>query len=183
MSHKYKFRNPDGVYFITFSVVSWIDVFTRDVYRNIMVDSFNWCIKNKGLVVHAWVIMTNHIHMIVSRNRNHALEVIMRDMKKFTSVKLINEIKDNSRESRKEWMLKIFREAGEAKSGNEKYQFWQQGNHPIELDSNEIMEQKLDYLHNNPVKQGFVSEAEYYNWSSAMDYAGVKGFVDIELLE
>ena len=80
-------------------------------------------------------------------------------------------------------MLKIFREAGEAKSGNEKYQFWQQGNHPSELDSNEIMEQKLDYLHNNPVKQGFVSEAEYYNWSSAMDYAGVKGFVDIELLE
>ena len=68
MSHKYKFRNPDGVYFITFSVVSWIDVFTQDVYRNVVVNSFNWWIENKGLVVHAWVIMTNHIHMIVSRD-------------------------------------------------------------------------------------------------------------------
>jgi len=53
MSHKYKFRNPDGIYFITFSVVGWVDVFTRDIYRNIVIDSFNWCIKNKGLVVNA----------------------------------------------------------------------------------------------------------------------------------
>ncbi len=182
MSHKYKFRNPDGIYFITFSVVGWVDVFTRDIYRNIVIDSFNWCIKNKGLVVNAWVIMTNHIHMIVSKKGEQPLEAIMRDMKKFTSVKTIEEIKTNPVESRKDWMLRVFREAGESNPQNTKYQFWQHGNHPIELDNHKITEQKLEYIHNNPVEHGFSNEKECYNWSSAMDYAGVKGLVEIELL-
>jgi hypothetical protein len=68
-------------------------------------------------------------------------------------------------------------------SQNEKYQFWQHGNHPIELDNNKIMEQKLTYLHNNPVEAGFVTEAHHWKYGSAMDYAGLKGFVDIEKLE
>lgn len=182
MSHKYKFRNPKAIYFITFSVVGWVDVFTRDVYRDIIIESFNWCIKNKGLVVHAWVIMTNHVHMIVSKKGNYELENIMRDMKKFTSVNVIEEIRRNSIESRKEWMIRIFKEAGQANSQNTKYQFWQHGNHPIELDNNKIMDQKLDYIHNNPVEHGFSNEIECYNWSSAVDYAGLKGLVEIELL-
>ena len=183
MSHKYKFRNPDGIYFITFSVVGWVDVFIRDVYREIVVDSFNWCIKNKGLVIHAWVIMTNHVHMIVSKKGEQPLEAILRDMKKFTSVKIIEAIKRNMGESRRKWMLMIFREAGEVNSQNEKYQFWQNGNHPIELDYNKIIEQKLDYLHNNPVKQGFVNDPVCYPWSSAMDYSGIEGHVKVELIE
>ena len=182
MSKKYKFRNPDGIYFITFSVVGWVDVFTRDIYKNILVESFNWCTEYKGLIVHAWVIMTNHVHMIVSKRGAQPLESIMRDMKKFTSVRILEAIQDNSVESRKEWMLRVFNEAGEENSQNTKYQFWQHGNHPIELDNNKIIEQKLEYLHNNPIRQGFVNEAEHYNWSSAMDYAGSKGLVEIELL-
>ena len=182
MSRKYKFRNPDGIYFITFSVVGWVDVFTRDIYRNILVESFNWCAENKGLIIHAWVIMTNHIHMIVSSKGEQTLDSIMRDMKKFTSVNILETIQNSSVESRKEWMLWVFKEAGTANSQNEKYQFWQHGNHPIELDDNKIIDQKLEYIHNNPVKQGLVNEAAYYNWSSAMDYAGLKGLVKIELL-
>ncbi len=182
MSHKYKFSNPDGIYFITFSVVDWVDVFTRDVYRDIFINSLNWSIKSKGLVVHAWVLMTNHVHMIVSRNGNPRLEDIMRDIKKFTSVKIIESIKRNPVESRKEWMLKLFNEKGVANSQNQKYQFWQHGNHPIELDNNRIIEQKLDYLHNNPIEHGFANEKECYNWSSAMDYSGLKGLVNVELL-
>ncbi len=159
-----------------------MDVFTRDVYRNIFVESLNWSIKNKGLVVHAWVLMTNHVHMIVSRKGDLKLEEIMRDIKKFTSVKIITAIQDNTVESRKYWMLRLFNEKGIENSQNEKYQFWQHGNHPIELDSNKIMEQKVNYLHNNPVEHGFANEKECYNWSSAMDYAGLNGLVEIELL-
>jgi len=182
MSLKYKFRNPAGIYFTTFSVVGWVDVFTRDVYKGIFIDSLNWCIKNKGLVVHAWVIMTNHVHLIVSRNGEPKLEEIFRDLKKFTSVKTLDEIKRNAIQSRKDWMLRHFKERGQANTQNENYQFWQHGNHPIELYNKIIMDQKLNYLHNNPVVAGFVSEAHHWNYSSAGDYAGLKGFVDIEKL-
>jgi len=76
MSNKYKFHNPDGVYFITFSVVNWIDVFTRDRYREIMLDSFRYCQKEKGLAIHTYVIMTNHIHMIISRKGKTCWKVL-----------------------------------------------------------------------------------------------------------
>ncbi len=183
MSNKYKFRNPDGIYFISFSVVDWIDVFIRNVYKDILLDSIVHCQKNKGLVVHAYVIMTSHVHMIISRNSNYNLEDIMRDMKKFTSFKLLGAIFENPQESRREWMLKMFEENGRRNSNNTKYQFWQQDNHPVELSTNEMMEQRLTYLHNNPIEAGFVRLAEDYLYSSANDYAGVKGYIDIELLD
>ena len=182
MSLKYKFKNPEGIYFTTFSVVGWVDIFTREVYRGIFMDSLNYCIKNKGLVVYAWVLMTNHVHLIVRRNGDNKLEDIFRDIKKFTSVKIIQEISNNPAESRKEWFLKFFKEKGHANTQNENFQFWQHGNHPIELDNNEIMEQKLSYLHNNPVNAGFVAEPYHWKYSSAGDYAGIKGYIEIEML-
>ncbi len=182
MSLKHKFKNPDGIYFVTFSVVGWVDVFTRDVYRTIFIDSLNWSIKNKGLIIYAWVLMTNHVHLIVSSNGEKKLEEIFRDIKKFTSVKIIEEIKNNASESRKDWMLKIFREKGEANTQNENNQFWQHGNHPIELYNTQMLEQKLEYIHNNPVEHGFTNCQEAFNWSSALDYSGLKGFVEIEML-
>ncbi|HKK64010.1 MAG TPA: transposase [Bacteroidales bacterium] len=106
MSRKYKFRDPDGVYFVTFGTVYWIDVFSRPVYKDILVESINYCVKEKGLVVYAWVIMTNHVHMIIS-SEGEKLEDILRDLKKFTAKTIIQEIKDNPKESRKDWMLWI----------------------------------------------------------------------------
>ncbi len=182
MSNKYKFHDSEGTYFITFSVVGWVDIFTRNEYRNILLDSFKYCINNKGLVIHAWVIMTNHVHMIISKNGQIPLEDIMRDMKKFTSVEIIHTIEKSTTESRKEWMVKIFAAYGKANSNNVKFQFWQQDNHPIELVSNNEIEQKLNYIHENPVVQGFTNSAECYDWSSAIDYAGGRGLVKIEML-
>lgn len=182
MSNKYKFHDPDGIYFITFAVVGWVDVFKRDEYRNILINSFNYCTNKKGLVIHAWVIMTNHVHMIISRKGQMPLEHIMRDMKKFTSVEVIHTIEKSTVESRKEWMLSIFAVFGKANSNNVKFQFWQQDNHPVELVGNKQIEQKTDYIHENPVKHGFTNLPECYDWSSAIDYTGGKGLVDIEPL-
>jgi REP element-mobilizing transposase RayT len=94
MSRKYKFRNPEAVYFVTFTTVNWIDVFTRLIYKEIIVDSLNYCIKNKGLMVYAWVIMSNHVHLVIE-SRNAPLEDIMRDLKKHTSKKIIKAIEEN----------------------------------------------------------------------------------------
>ena len=182
MSRKYKFRNPEGLYFITFTVIRWIDVFTRNKYRVILTDSIKYCQQNKGLKLHAYVIMTNHVHMIASAKEGFFLENIMRDLKKYTSVLIINSIKSNPLESRKEWLLKAFEEDGAKNPNNIIYQFWQQDNHPIELTDNKMIDQKLDYLHNNPVEAGFVNEPEYYSYSSARDYCGGKGFIDLELI-
>ena len=169
MSIKYKFRNPDGIYFVTFAVVQWIDVFTRNSYRELFLESLKHCQDNKGLRIHAYVIMTNHVHLIIS-STGEPLEHIMRDLKKFTSVWLIKTIRENSSESRKEWLLKAFRKAGSRNPNNKVYQFWRQDNHPIEIRSNKMFDQKLNYIHNNPVEQGFVTNAEDYPWSSVVNF-------------
>jgi REP element-mobilizing transposase RayT len=117
--------------------------------------------------------MTNHVHLIVSKQAAQKLEDIFRDLKKYTSVKIINEIRANPLESRKEWMLRFFKEKGQANTQNENYQFRQHGNHPVEPDNVTILEQTLDYLHNNPVEAGLITEPHHWNYSSASDYAGL----------
>ena len=178
MSRKYKFRNPEAIYFVTFTTVNWIDVFTRREYKDILVDSLNYCIKNKGLVVYAWVIMSNHVHLVIER-RSIALEDIMRDLKKHTSRAIIKAIAENPQESRKAWLLWLFEQAGKKNSNNTKYQFWQQHNQPEELTKAFEIEQATDYIHNNPVKAGFVDKAEHYPYSSAVDYSGQIGLVKL----
>ena len=181
MGNKYKFIDPDLKYFISYAVVGWVDVFTRDEYRNILLDSWGHCQKEKGLVIHAWVIMTNHVHMIISKKGENKLEAIMRDMKKYTASKIITAIMCNEKESRREWMLNIFSEAGQANSNNKHHQFWKQDNHPIYVESENVVQQKLAYLHNNPVRSGFVNEPTDWKYSSAIDYyTEQKGMIEIE---
>ncbi len=182
MSRNYKFYEKTELYFVTYTVIRWIDVFTRNEYKNILLDSWNYCIKNKGLKIYAWCIMTNHVHMIISSEKEE-LSHIMRDMKSFTSTSLKKMIAENPIESRKSWILKMMKEAGTKNKNNKSFQFWQQHNHPILLDSNFLLDQKLNYIHNNPVKAGFVTEPEEYLYSSAGDYAGTKGLIKIELIE
>jgi putative transposase len=181
MSRKYKFFDKTELYFVTYVVINWIDVFTRNIYRDVLLDSWEYCIKNKGLKIYAWCIMTNHVHMIISSEKDE-LSNMMRDLKSYTSTTLRKVITENKQESRKDWMLKMMINAGLNNKNNRDFQFWQQQNHPIILDSNYLIDQKLDYIHNNPVKAGFVAKPEDYIYSSAGDYAGIKGLIDIELI-
>lgn len=155
MGRKYAIRDSTKLYFVSFATVNWIDVFTRRLYNDIIVDSLNYCIMHKGLELYAWCIMSNHVHLIISSEHNH-LSFILRDLKRHTSKSILKAIQENSQESRREWMLWMFARAGQRNSNNEQYQFWQQNNHPIELSTNAMMDQRLDYLHNNPVVAGIV---------------------------
>jgi len=181
MSEKYKFNNPDGIYFITSTLTGWVDLFTRVDYCQIILDSLKYCQKNKGLVIHAWCIMPSHLHLIISRNGTNLLNEIVRDFKRFTSIEIIKTI-ENTNESRKGWILELFSGAADKINRVEKYKVWQDGNHPVELDSNALLDQRLDYLHENPVKAGFVWQADQYVYSSAIDYAEGKGLLDIDLI-
>ena len=182
MSRKYKFHNPDGIYFVTLTVVNWLDIFTKPYYKDLVVENLKFCQTHKGLVIHAWVIMTNHIHLIISRDGEQKCEEILRDFKKFTAFKLIGMIMKNLEEARKEYFIKTFEDFGHRNSNNTKYQFWIQDNHPVEMINDIILHQKLENIHNNPVEAGFVEIPEHYVYSSAKDYANDKGLIDIVLI-
>ncbi len=182
MSEKYKFHNAEGIYFITPTIVNWIDLFTRKAYCELILDSLRYCQKEKGLIVHAWCIMSSHLHLIVSSSGKTQLSNIIRDFKKFTSKAIIKEI-ESMPESRREWLLRDFKEAGTQLKRIRNYKVWQDGNHPIELDTNSMLEQRLSYLHNNPVEQGLVFREEDYCFSSSIDYCGGQGLLEIDMIE
>jgi putative transposase len=173
MSRKFKIRDQEAVHHVTFTVIYWLDVFTREEYRNIFLDSIRYCQMNKGLEVYAYCIMSNHIHMILGRHGPTTLGGIIRDIKKFTALRIIDAIIRNEQESRKKLLIWLFKRAGAWNSNNEEYQFWQQHSHPIELNTNEKLAQRLNYIHNNPVAAGIVRTPEHYLYSSASNYAGV----------
>jgi REP element-mobilizing transposase RayT len=178
MSRNYKFHNLDGVHFISFAVVEWLDVFSCNDYKNIIIDSLHYCQKEKGMEVFAWCIMTSHIHLIFRSAGEQRPELLIGDFKRFTSKEIVKAIIENPMESRKAFLLEQFEKAGNNSSNVNKYQFWRHDNHPIELRSNKIIDEKIDYVHNNPVEAGLVFRAEDYLYSSAADYAGEKGLLD-----
>lgn len=178
MSSKYKFLDQSRPYFVSFAIIEWVDVFVRPNYVEILLDSLRYCQKNKGLVLYAWCVMPSHIHLIMGTSCA-PMQDILRDFKSFTSRKLREEINSNIQESRKEWMLPIFLKADKQNSNSLNWQIWQNSNHPIELEGNQMIDQKMNYLHENPVKSGFVEHPEDWLYSSARDYAGKKGLLDI----
>ncbi len=119
---------------------------------------------------------------MIIRTEKEKMQDIVRHLKKTTSKAIINVIKINPSESRKEWLLWMLERTGTRNSNNKKYQFWQQHNNPIELPDNKITDQKLNYLHNNPAEEGFIKEAYEYKYSGAIDYSGIKGLVCVELI-
>lgn len=172
MSHKYK--TAEGkVYYVTLTVIGWIDIFTRKDYVEELISNIQYCQKNKGLNVYAYVIMPNHLHMVCSRETQTVNE-LLRDFKSFTSKKLISMVKQHPRESRKEWMMHMFRFFGKGNPANEVFQFWENGSHPIELNSPEILKQKIEYIHMNPVKAGFVEKPWHWKYSSAYEFSEIK---------
>jgi len=181
MSEKYKITDSSLPFFVTFTVVQWIDLFTRNEYRNVLIESMIFCQRNKGLMIHAYCIMTNHLHMIISSNGESSLQDIIRDFRSYTSKMLKREIENSDTESRKDWMLNIFREEGIKRKTRAGFQLWKRNYHPVELSGYKFFEEKLDYIHQNPVKAGFVFEPQDYVYSSAVNYSGRPGLIDVVL--
>lgn len=178
---RYVILDQKEYYFLTFTVIDWVDIFSRKDYRDIVVDSMNYCIANKEWRVYAWVIMSNHIHIVCRAAGDAGISAIIRDFKKFTSKRIIEAIKDIP-ESRRDWLLDKFSFEARRSGRAEYYKLWRDSNHAICLDGTIDAMQKINYIHNNPVKAGIVESPEYYIYSSAADYSGGKGLVKVELL-
>ncbi|MDX5444251.1 MAG: transposase [Hymenobacteraceae bacterium] len=171
MSEKYKIH-PAGLFFITLTVVGWIDVFTRREYAEEVIRNLNYCSRQKGLEIYSFCIMPSHLHLICAA-KDGSLSEILRDFKSYTSKQILKLIETNPQESRKEWMLHLFQFYSKGNSHNSHFQFWQQYNHPIDLTDTKMIEQKQEYIHQNPVEAGLVTEPQYYTYSSANPDCGV----------
>jgi len=182
MSRRWKFVDSRALYFVSYAVVQWVDVFVRNEYKQELIASLKYCQEHKGLDLYGWCIMPSHVHLIIG-SEIMPLEHILRDMKRHTSEKLHELIENHPQESRKKWMLSMFEQAGINNSNNRRWQFWQQNNKPILLRNQEMTMRTLNYIHNNPVISGFVEEPCHWIYSSALDYSGRQGFLNIRLLE
>ncbi|MDY8138851.1 REP-associated tyrosine transposase [Aquimarina sp. 2201CG5-10] len=169
MSRNYKFHNKSGLYFVSFATIYWIDVFTRELYLSILAENIDYCRRNKGMEIYAYCFMPSHVHLVF-RSTNNNSSGLLRDFKSYTSKKLIQAIEENPQESRKEWLLWMFEKAGKKNPTITKRQFWQQHNKPIELWTDKVIEQKINYIHNNPVEAGFVTDPIDWKYSSARNY-------------
>ena len=164
MGDSYRIQDQFGQYYITCTVHQWVDVFTRNDYVEILIESIIHCQKHKGLQVYAWVIMSNHIHLIISSTRE-PLSDILRDFKKFTASKIVKAIENNPRESRENWLLWLLKKDAQII-------FWQDGYHAEEIFTQDFFDTKVSYIHLNPVRSGLVFKEEEYRYSSCCDYYG-----------
>jgi putative transposase len=181
MSDKYKIRDIDKAYFVTLTVVGWVDVFTRRNHKLLLIESLKYCQQNKGLVIFGYCLMPSHLHMIVRSEGEHTLSDILRDFKKYTSKAIIKQIEQEP-ESRREWMMELFAKAGVPLKKIKDYKFWQDGNQAKEIFGNEFLFEKLGYIHYNPVEEMIVSQPEDYLFSSARNYAELDNVLDICLI-
>ncbi len=181
MSEKYKTTDKEKAYFVTFTITEWLNVLQEDVAKMIVIDAIKYYQQHRNLIIYAYCIMPNHVHLIAQSVGESMLSEILRDLKKFTSKAISHKLeKENSIESHK--ALGVFIKAGKNLKRIKKYKVWQDGNHPLALYSNWFIWQKLDYIHNNPLKKEFVAKAEEYLFSSARNYAEMESVLDIELL-
>ncbi|MGB5698939.1 REP-associated tyrosine transposase [Muriicola sp.] len=181
MSTKYKATMPDVAYFVTITSVGWIDVFTRLRQKYVLIQSLMYCQKKKGLEIYAYCIMPSHVHLLCKAEEGSVLSDIMRDFKKHTSKKIIQNIMEFP-ESRREWMLDHFKKACQHLKRGQKYKVWQDGYHAQIAKSNWFIKQKVQYKHNNPVAEKIVASPEDYVFSSARNYSELENELEVTLI-
>ena len=162
MGFSYRVRDQQRAHFVTFTIHQWVDVFTRKIYADILIDSLHYCVQNKGLQIYAYVIMSNHCHLIIQASSGRLSDII-RDIKRHTAAKIIDAIKNNYRESRQSWLLYLL------KNGESAW-FWNEGYHGEEIRTRKFLLTKIRYIHLNPVRAGIVQKEEDYLLSSAADF-------------
>ena len=181
MSTKYKATEIKQTYFITITTVGWIEIFTRLNQKCNIINALKFCQENKGLTIFAYCLMQSHLHILCRADANISLTEIMRDFKKYTSKKIIQTIIEEP-ESRREWLLNYFKKSCEHLSRKQEYKVWQDGYHAEEVFSNKWIKEKINYIHQNPVKERIVTESENYYFSSARNYSDLDSALDIEVI-
>ena len=175
--------NEKDACFITFQTVDWIDIFVRPVYKQVIVHTLNHFIESKGMIVYAWCLMTNHLHMLARAHDGSGLAMIEKEFKKYTTTKILEAI-DIEPDLRRAWMLQRFENFSLSLKKIEKFQLWQSCTNPVYIDCKQVykLQERVLYIHENPVRDGIVANPEHYLYSSAGDYAGKPGLVKVNAI-
>lgn len=179
MSHKFKSRDNRCPHFITCTVVDWINLFTHNQYRNVVINGLRNYRERKNLKIFAYCIMTNQIYLILG-TEDESLGDVCSDLKRDIALLLKKRIAENPQETRAAWMLPAMNGATSSSDPEKEFQLWEDHFHPIPLTSKKLADQKLRYLHSQPVTSGYVQKPEDFLYSSARNYAGQKAIMKID---
>ena len=170
---RYKIYEEQQPHFLTMTTVDWIPLFTNPDIVTEVLGSLRFVQQERGVILYAWVIMEHHLHLIATAP---ALGKTMKEFKSYTARTIIDHLKERGS---KIWLRRL-QEAKLAHKTKSKYQFWQEGSHPEEITSEEMLVQKIEYIHNNPVRREYVDEPWHWRYSSARDYEGIEGLLDVK---
>jgi putative transposase len=171
---RYKIYDSQFPHFLTMTVVDWLPIFSNREVTDIILDSLRYLQEEKKAKLYAYVIMENHLHCVVQSDE---LTKVIQSFKSYTARAII----DYFTERKNAGILRKFRQNKLSHKTESQYQVWQEGSHPEEITTDEMMHQKIEYIHNNPVRRGYVEEASYWRYSSAQNYEGKQGLVNVEM--
>ena len=169
---RYQFGEERQPHFLTATVVDWLPVFTRQETADILFSSWRYLQENQNMRLYGFVVLENHLHVVAQSNN---LPATWTRFKSYTARRII----DYLQQQRIEIFLQHMRSSLKARRGDRTYQFWQEGSHPQMIEGRPMLVQKLSYIHQNPVKRGYVDKPEHWRWSSARNYAGQDNLLDV----
>jgi putative transposase len=169
---RYRIVEGSHPYFMTCTVIAWLAVFTRQETVQIVLDSWRFLQEHNRLILYGYVILENHLHLIASAED---LVKEMGDFKSYTARQIIDYLERQNAKT----FLGLLTQFKARHKTDRTYQLWQEGSHPQQIQSEEMMRQKLEYIHLNPVKRGYVDEPTHWRYSSARNYAGQPGLLPI----
>jgi len=170
---RYKVYEPTHPHFVTCTILHWIPIFTRKDSVQIILDALKYLQKNDSLKLYAYVILENHLHLVV---QSDDIEKTMKSFKQFTAKEILSLLKKENVKNILE-QLQFYKKAHHKATD---YQVWEEGYQPKLIQSDVMMKMKIEYIHNNPVKRGYVDEAIHWRYSSARDYQGVEGLIYVD---
>ena len=169
---RYRFGDDHYPHYMTNTIVAWLPVFSRPELTKIVLESWGFLQRERGIVILAWVIMENHLHWI---GAGPQLSRRVGEFKSFTATSILKQMATFGMKT----MLQELTYYKLRHKVDQDHQLWQEGSHPQIIESDEVMWQKIEYIHNNPLRRGYVDEPDHWRFSSARDYAGSKGLIDV----
>jgi REP element-mobilizing transposase RayT len=184
LSHDKPIIPIDSSYFLTLNTVDKIDVFVRPAYKQAIADALNYFIECQGLVVYGWCLMTSHLHLIIRTREASAPAYFERDFKKYTTPIILKTI-EMEMDFRRDWMMRHFEDYGKPLRRIEKFHLWQNCSSPLRIDCQQprYLLDRIAHIHENPVRERIVEQPEAYIFSSARDYAGIRGLVNVRVVQ
>jgi putative transposase len=169
---RYRFHDNKHPYFLSCTIVGWLPVFTRPQTVQIVYDSWRFLAKEKDFRLYGYVILENHLHLLASAPD---LANAVKSFKMYTARQIVDQLEQHGAKV----LLNQLRMMKLRHKTQSEYQVWEEGSHPQQIESDEVMLQKLEYAHNNPVKRGYVDDPVQWRYSSARNYAGLPGLIDV----